>query len=86
MHEMPKTDVGVSLLTILIMSFAAALVVLGEDRPDAYLAISILIYFIYTSIDPEIRRYSSLLPLDIALATIFIIIAAIRVLKVLGAI
>jgi len=64
--------------------FISALALLGESRIDAYIAISILIYFISSSILPNIRRYTDLKTVDIALITIFIIIVILRILEILG--
>lgn len=80
---MTKTDTSMLILTSLTVLFTVFLVIVGESRPDTYLSVAILLYFIYTSVDPSIRRYTNLKPLDIGLITVFIIIVAIRVLQVL---
>lgn len=80
---MGKIDRGIVLLVLLTMVFAAFLSILSESRVDAYVSISILVYFIYTSIDISLRRYSKLKPLDIAFTATFITIVAIRILEVL---
>ena len=67
------------LLTIVIISF----ILIGETRSDVYLSISILIYFIYTSISRNIRLRAKLTILDISLLTVFSIIVIYRILTIL---
>jgi len=67
------------LSTIVIISF----ILIGETRPDVYLSISILIYFIYTSISRNIRLRAKLTILDISLLTVFSIIVVYRILTIL---
>lgn len=67
------------LSTIVIISF----ILIGETRPDVYLSISILIYFIYTSISRNIRLRAKLTILDISLLTVFSIIVIYRILTIL---
>ena len=67
------------LSTIVIISF----ILIGETRPDVYLSISILIYFIYTSISHNIRLRAKLTILDISLLTVFSIIVIYRILTIL---
>ena len=67
------------LLTIVIISF----VLIGETRPDVYLSISILIYFIYTSISHNIRLRAKLTVLDISLLTVFSVIVVYKILTIL---
>lgn len=80
---MAKIDRGVVLLTLFIMLFSILLVILDESRPDAYLSVSILLYFIYTAIDSTIKRYVNTKFLDIGLVLIFIAIVAFRVIDIL---
>ncbi|AFL66808.1 hypothetical protein Desfe_0920 [Desulfurococcus amylolyticus DSM 16532] len=63
---------------------SSAFVLLGERRVDAYVSISILVYFIATSILPEIRAHCDLRLVDYALITVFTLIIALRVLDTLG--
>lgn len=63
---------------------SSAFVLLGERRVDAYVSISILVYFIATSILPEIRARCDLRLVDYALITVFTLIIALRVLDILG--
>jgi len=64
--------------------FSSALAALGEDRPDAYVSVSILIYFVSTTVLPSFRKYSDLRILDAVLIAVFSAIAAVRVLEILG--
>jgi hypothetical protein len=70
--------------SLVLLIFTSALVLLGEYRIDAYLAISILIYFVLTTILPNIRRQADLRITDILFIIVFIVIVALRVLEVLG--
>jgi len=73
-----------TLYVVLHTVFAAVLSSLGESRVDAYVAVSILVYFVSTSILPSIRRYADLKLLDAALILVFGVIVAVRVLEILG--
>lgn len=64
--------------------FISALSLLGESRIDAYISISILIYFVSTTILPNIRKYSNLRIVDIILIVLFGLIVTLRVLEILG--
>ncbi|MEM1679293.1 MAG: hypothetical protein QXJ56_07750 [Ignisphaera sp.] len=81
---MAKIDTGLTILTIIIVIFTVFLVIVGESRPDAYISVSILLYFVYTAMDPGIRRYANMRPLDIGLIIVFIFIVMVRVLDILG--
>ncbi len=61
-----------------------SLLLLGEKRVDVYASLSILVYFISTSILPELRERADLKIIDILLITAFIIIVSLRVAEVLG--
>ncbi|MEM1541154.1 MAG: hypothetical protein QW101_00310 [Ignisphaera sp.] len=69
-----------ALLTSILTIF---LVLVGESRPDAYLSVAILIYFIFTAIDNSIRSRAKMLAVDIALLTVFTAMVLFRVLIVL---
>lgn len=80
---MDKTDKSLILFSLIIALITLLLIVVGESRLDAYIAITIILYFIYTAIDPMLRRRANLKILDIALVSVFVIIVAVRVLMVL---
>ncbi len=68
-----------------MVSLATAFLTLtGERRADAYVSVSILIYFVYTSIDPEMRLKFKLKTLDIAYFLVFSAIVTVRILSILG--
>jgi len=69
---------------IMSTAFTASLVLLGESRADAYVAVSILVYFVSSSVLPNIRKYSDLRIVDAAFVAVFIVIVALRVLEILG--
>jgi len=69
---------------IMSTAFTASLALLGESRADAYVAVSILVYFVSSSVLPNIRRYSDLRIVDAALVVMFIAIVVLRILEILG--
>ncbi|MEL9998275.1 MAG: hypothetical protein QXH99_07260 [Sulfolobales archaeon] len=71
------------LFTVLVVIATLALIYVGELRPDAYLAIAILIYFIYTSVNYSFRFRVKLKVVDLLLITTFSLIVAYRVYEVL---
>jgi hypothetical protein len=71
------------LFTVLVVIATLALIYVGELRPDAYLAVAILIYFIYTSVNYGFRFRVKLKVVDLLLITIFSLIVAYRVYEVL---
>ncbi|MEM1645640.1 MAG: hypothetical protein QXL96_07210 [Ignisphaera sp.] len=83
---MAKADVSFNVLTLLIVMFTVFLILVDESRPDAYISVSILIYFIYTAVDPRIRKYSKVVYLDLGFIVVFTSIVFIRILEVLGVI
>jgi len=66
------------------VAFTSILAALGEARIDAYVSVSILIYFVATTIQPSIRKYSDLRVLDALLIALFSLIVVFRVLEILG--
>jgi hypothetical protein len=71
------------LFTVLVVIATLALIYVGELRPDAYLAVAILIYFIYTSVNYGFRFRVKLKVVDLLLITTFSLIVAYRVYEVL---
>ena len=71
------------LFTVLVVIATLALNYVGELRPDAYLAVAILIYFIYTSVNYGFRFRVKLKVVDLLLITTFSLIVAYRVYEVL---
>ncbi|MEM4567563.1 MAG: hypothetical protein QXM48_04480 [Sulfolobales archaeon] len=71
------------LFTLLILISVFMLIYVGEVRPDAYLAVAILVYFIYTSVNHSFRSKIYLKPVDIVLITVFAIIVAYKVYEIL---
>lgn len=80
---MEAMDKEIIVYTILLIIMTISFVLVGETRPDAYLSISILVYFIFTSISHNIRLRAKLIILDISLLTIFMIIVTYRILTIL---
>jgi hypothetical protein len=71
------------LFTVLVVIATLALIYVGELRPDAYLAVAILIYFIYTSVNYSFRFRVKLKVVDLLLIITFSLIVAYRVYEVL---
>jgi hypothetical protein len=71
------------LFTVLVVIATLALIYVGELRPDAYLAVAILIYFIYTSVNYGFRFRVKLKVVDLLLIITFSLIVAYRVYEVL---
>jgi len=79
-----KPFTSLLIFSALVAFLSSMLCFVGEQRPDAYFSVAILLYFIYTSIDTSIRRRSKMLYLDIALIALFLAIVTYRILQVLG--
>lgn len=74
-------------MLLFIIIYAVAMIILmgiGERRPDVYVSVSILIYFIYILLDSSIRENTSLRVLNIFLFIVFVLIMTYRVLAILG--
>ncbi|MCS7108351.1 MAG: hypothetical protein NZ911_03045 [Sulfolobales archaeon] len=71
------------ILTALMFIAISMLVYVGEVRYDAYLAVTILIYFIYTSVNYSFRSRVNLKVVDIAFIALFIGIVSYRVYEIL---
>jgi len=73
-------------ITLLVISLTTPVLILasiGEERPDAYVAVEILAYYIVTIIDPLIRRIAKLTIIDLILMLIFIAIVIYRVMEII---
>lgn len=81
---MREFDASILMFTALMVVATISLILVGESRADVYLAISILIYFIYTFIDTRIRNRSNLKILDIVFVIVFTLIVAYRLALTLG--
>ncbi|MCX8186898.1 MAG: hypothetical protein N3G48_07330 [Sulfolobales archaeon] len=71
------------ILTALMFITISMLVYVGEVKYDAYLAVAILIYFIYTSVNYSFRSRVNLKVVDIAFIALFIGIVSYRVYEIL---
>lgn len=81
---MDRCDLSLLIYTVLMAVATVLLIATGGSEPDAYLSIAILVYFIYTAVDPSIRGRADMRVLDAALITVFIAVVAVRVLRILG--
>ena len=82
---MRKIDIFTIIFAFLNFLSIIFLIFLGESRPDAYISITILIYFISTPlINPFGERKSRYITvLDVSLFTIFLIIVGYRIYQIL---
>ncbi len=70
--------------SILQVVMTISLVLSGETRWDVYVSLSILVYFVSTSVLPDIREKTDLRLLDIFLIAVFSLIVTVRVAEILG--
>ena len=81
---MKPIDLSILLFSTIYIVSMIILVLLGENRPDVYVSIGILVYFIYISLDTRIRENTNMKYVNILLFTVFMVIVAYRVLTILG--
>ncbi|MCD6195867.1 MAG: hypothetical protein J7J82_03695 [Staphylothermus sp.] len=81
---MKPIDLSILLFSTIYIVSMIILVLLGENRPDVYMSIGILVYFIYISLDTRIRENTNMKYVNILLFTVFMVIVAYRVLTILG--
>ena len=80
---MRTLDRDILLLTILLTTIVISFVLLGESRPDVYVSVTILNYFIVTSLSYSLRSTTKIKFLDIALLIVFMVIVTYRILAIL---
>lgn len=81
---MRRLDVFVILYAALSALFTASLSLLGEERPDAYLALTILSYYVALALaSPPVRSRSIQASVNASLLAVFAAIVAYRVYEVL---
>jgi len=74
-----------ALYTGLVALFNSTLVLLGERRADAYLAVNVLSFYVsYSLVRPPSRSGTATLLLHVALLAIFAAIVSVRVYEVLA--
>jgi len=74
-----------ALYTGLVALFNLTLVLLGERRADAYVAVNVLSFYVsYSLVRPSTRPGLAMLLLHVALLTVFATIVSIRVYEVLA--
>ncbi len=81
---MRPVDSSILLFSTIYITSMIILVLLGENRPDLYVSMGILVYFIYVSLDTRIRENTNMKYVNILLFIIFMIIVVYRVLNILG--
>ena len=83
---MKRIELFVLVFTLFTVLFNTSLVFLGEKRFDAYIAVTILLYYVfYALIDPLAGRTSRVVQaLNICLFMLFITIVVYRILEILA--
>lgn len=72
------------LYTVITISATIALLLLGEERPDVYLMMAILVYFTVAALLPAARREANLRVVDLLLFVVFVVSVALRVAITIG--
>ena len=80
---MRKLDREILLFISLIIIANTILLLLGDDSPDIFLAVTILIYYVSTNIGEEMRRASYLRVLDIIFVIVFAAIVGYRLISLI---
>lgn len=81
---MGALDRSVAIFSTLCVTVVSLLVITGDKRPDVYVSLSAVLYFIYVSLDEKVRRSTQLTRLNIALLAAFTIAVAYRIGAILG--
>lgn len=82
---MRRLDAFVMLYSTLTAMFTATLSLLGEGRPDAYVALAILSYYVSLALtSPSARPRSLQAAVNASLLAVFALIVAYRVYEVLS--
>ncbi len=81
---MDALDRSLLLLGSAYLTAVATLALTGDRRPDIYVSVSALTYFIYVSLDETLRRSSKLAPINLLVLTIFISAVVYRALTLFG--
>jgi len=81
---MGALDKSIMLFSTLYITAVTTLALAGDRRPDVYVSISALLYFIYISLDEGVRRNTRLGPVSAALFAAFAVAVAYRVAQILG--
>lgn len=81
---MGAIDKSIALFSTLYVTATTLLALSGDRRPDVYVSVSALLYFIYVSLDEGVRRNTRLAPVSAALFAAFAVAVAYRIAKILG--
>lgn len=81
---MGALDKSITVFSTLYLTAITTLAITGDRRPDVYFSASALLYFIYVSLDENVRRNTRLGFLSAALFAAFAIAVAYRVAQIMG--
>ena len=81
---MGALDTSLTVFSTLYLTAVMMLVAAGDKRPDVYVSVSALLYFIYISLDRVVRRNTRLGIITALLLLAFAVSVAYRVAKLLG--
>lgn len=81
---MGALDKSIMFFSVLYLTAVTTLVLINDRRPDVYVSVSALLYFLYLSLDEGVRRNTKLTPVSAVIAAAFTVAVAYRVAKMLG--
>ncbi len=81
---MGALDKSIMVFSALYLTAITTLALTGDKRPDVYVSVSALLYFIYISLDENVRRNTRLAPVSAALFAAFAVAVAYRIAQILG--
>ena len=81
---MGALDKSITVFSALYLTAITTLALSGDRRPDVYVSVSALLYFIYISLDENVRRNTRLGPVSVALFAAFAVAVAYRIAQILG--
>ncbi len=81
---MRPIDKSILVFSTIYLLVNIVLIVLGERRPDTYASVSILLYYVYISLDDRLRHSTNLKLLNIILFIVFISIVGYRIYEILS--
>lgn len=81
---MGAVDTSVTVFSAFYLTTVALLALVDERRPDVYVSVAALLYFVYISLDEGVRRATKLGPINALIFIAFAVAAAYRIAVTLG--
>ena len=81
---MGALDKSIAVFSMLYLTIITTLALTGDKRPDVYVSVSALLYFVYVSLDENVRRNTKLGPVSVILFTAFTLAVAYRIAQIIG--